>query len=193
LSFQGQWHTGTRSYSEVPFGGSEPKSQAALPWDPTTPVEIPGTGFRIGGYIDRLDIAGDARQVRVRDYKSGRAPAPDIVFDGGRELQRCLYAFAAKAMLDKQVEVTSSLLYLRNETDLPLDNPELRLREISHYLRVARSSLLSGCALLGIDTGGRYDALAFALPANAGATYRRRKEPAATERLGDAARIWEAV
>jgi hypothetical protein len=192
LSFQPQWHAGTRSYSEVPFGGSTPKSSAALPWDATLPVEIPGTGFRIGGYIDRLDIAGDSRHVRVRDYKSGRTPLPDIVFDGGKELQRCLYAFAAKAMLGEHVDVTSSLLYLRDETDLPLDDPELRLREIGNYLQAARANLLSGRALLGIDTGGRFDALAFALPANAAATYRRRKEPAATQRLGDAARIWEA-
>ncbi len=102
LSFQAQWHAGTRSYSEVPFGGSTPKSSAALPWDATLPVEIPGTGLRIGGYIDRLDIAGDLRHVRVRDYKSGRTPSPDIVFDGGKELQRCLYAFAAKAMLGER-------------------------------------------------------------------------------------------
>jgi hypothetical protein len=192
LSFQAQWHAGARSYSEVPFGGSTPKSLAALPWDATVPVEIPGTGFRIGGYIDRLDIAGDARHVRVRDYKSGRTPSPDIVFDGGKELQRCLYAFAAKAMLGEDVDVTSSLLYLRDETDLPLDDPELRLRDISQYLQAARANLLSGGALLGIDTGSRFDALAFALPANAGATYRRRKEPAATVRLADATRIWEA-
>jgi hypothetical protein len=192
LSFQAQWHAGTRSYSEVPFGGSTPKSLGALPWDATLPVEIPSTGFRIGGYIDRLDIAGDARHVRVRDYKSGRTPSPDIVFDGGKELQRCLYAFAAKAMLGENVDVTSSLLYLRDETDLPLDDPELRLREISQYLQAARANLLSGGALLGIDTGSRFDALAFALPANAGATYRRRKEPVASERLGDATRIWDA-
>ncbi len=192
LSFQAQWHAGTRSYSEVPFGGSKPKSSAVLPWDATLPVEIPGTGFRIGGYIDRLDIAGDGRHVRVRDYKSGRTPSSDIVFDGGKELQRCLYAFAAKAMLGENVDVTSSLLYLRDETDLPLDDPELRMREISHYLQAARANLLSGGALLGIDAGSRFDALAFALPANASATYRRRKEPAATERLGDAARIWDA-
>lgn len=191
LSFQAQWHPGTRSYSEVPFGGSTPKSLAALPWDAAMPVEIPGTGFRIGGYIDRLDIAGDVRHARVRDYKSGRTPSPDIVFDGGKELQRCLYAFAAKAMLGEDVDVISSLLYLRDGMDLPLDDPELRLREISHYLQAARANLLSGGALLGIDTGSRFDALAFALPANAGATYRRRKEPAATQRLGDAARIWE--
>ncbi len=92
-----------------------------------------------------------------------------------------------------EVDVTSSLLFLRDETDLPLDDPELRLREIGQYLQSARANLLSGGALLGIDTGSRFDALAFALPANADATYRRRKEPAATERLGDAVRIWEAL
>jgi hypothetical protein len=193
LSFQAQWHAGARSYSEVPFGGSTPKSSAALPWDATLPVEIPGTGLRIGGYIDRLDIAGDSQHVRVRDYKSGRTPSADIVFDGGKELQRCLYAFAAKAMLGEDVDVTSSLLFLRDETDLPLDNPGLRLGEIGQYLQSARANLLSGGALLGVDTGGRFDALRFALPANAGATYRRRKEPAAIQRLGDAVRIWEAL
>jgi len=190
LGFEAQWHPGTRSYGEVPFGGMPPKSAATLPWDAALPVEIPGTGFRIGGYIDRLDIAGDGRHVRVRDYKSGRTASPDIVFDGGRELQRCLYAFAAKAMLGADVAVTSSLLYLRELRDMPLDDPELRLRELGEYLDAARVNLLSGGALMGSETGGRYDALAFALPANAAATYRRRKEPAATERMGDAARVW---
>jgi hypothetical protein len=153
-------------------------------------VEIPGTLFRIGGYIDRLDIAGDGQQVRVRDYKTGRTPSSDIVFDGGKELQRCLYAFATKAMLGEDVDVTSSLLYLRDETELTLDDPQQRLREIIQYLQAGRANLLSGGALLGVDTGNRYDPLAFALPANADATYRRRKEQAATQRLGDAARIW---
>ncbi len=144
LRFQAQWHAGTRSYSEVPFGGSAPKSSSAPPWDATLPVEIPGTGLRIGGYIDRLDIAGDARHVRVRDYKTGRTPSPDIVFDGGKELQRCLYAFAAKAMLGVRSISTSSLLYLRDETDLALDDPPQRLREISQYLQAARANLQGG-------------------------------------------------
>src|SRR3546814_10994684 len=67
------------------------------PWDSQTPVEIPATGFRIAGYIDRLDIAGDGKRALVRDYKTGRPPKDDISLDGGRELQRCLYAFAVKA------------------------------------------------------------------------------------------------
>ena len=39
--------------------------------------------------------------------------------------------------------------------------------------------------MIGPDTGGTYDDLAFALPANAGAAYCKRKIAAATERLGD--------
>jgi hypothetical protein len=51
---------------------------------------------------------------------------------------------------------------------------------------------MAGAGVLGPDTGGRYDDLAFALPANAGATYCKKKIPAATARLGAAAEVWEA-
>ena len=71
-------------------------------------------------------------------------------------------------------------------------DPEATLTEITGYLQAARANLLSGAGLLGPDTGGDYDDLAFALPANAGATYCKRKIAAATERLGDAAQVWEA-
>ena len=50
---------GARAYGEVPFGGSEPKTNADVPWDVSLPVTIPDTGFNIAGYIDRLDISGD--------------------------------------------------------------------------------------------------------------------------------------
>ena len=66
------------------------------------------------------------------------------------------------------------------------------IAEITGYLRAARRSLAGGAALPGPDTGGDYDDLAFALPANASATYCKRKFPPATERLGEVARIWDA-
>jgi len=182
---------GSRSYGEVPFGGSEPKSESAPPWDPGVPVIIPDTGFRIAGYIDRLDIAGDSSRALVRDYKTGKAPKTDIRLNGGRELQRCLYAFAVKALLGDHVAISASLLYPREPLDLQIDDPEAVLAEITGYLRAARMALASGAALPGPDTGGDYDDLAFALPANAGATYCKRKQPAATERLGDMAQVWE--
>ncbi|MBO6552181.1 MAG: PD-(D/E)XK nuclease family protein [Roseitalea sp.] len=180
-----------RSYGEVPFGGSEPKSDAEMPWDPGVPVTIPDTGFDIAGYIDRLDISGDGKRALVRDYKTGRPPRGDVRLNGGRELQRCLYAFAVKALLGDDVTISASLLYPREPVDLQLDDPEAVLAEITGFLRAARVSFAGGAALPGLDTGGDYDDLAFALPANASATYCKRKLPAATERLGEVARVWE--
>ncbi|AYG68165.1 PD-(D/E)XK nuclease family protein [Rhizobium sp. CCGE531] len=183
---------GSRSYGEVPFGGSEPKSTAELPWDATLPVAIPDTGFCIAGYIDRLDIAGDGSRALVRDYKTGKLPKGEIRLNGGRELQRCLYAFAVKALLGDHVAISASLLYPREAIDLQLDDPEATLTEIVQHLRAARSAFASGAALPGPDTGSDYDDLAFALPANASATYCKRKQSAATQRLGEVALVWEA-
>lgn len=181
-----------RSYGEVAFGGLEGRSGADSPWDSAVPVEIPGAGFRINGYIDRLDLSGDGKRALVRDYKTGRAPKDAISLDGGRELQRCLYAFAVKALLGSEVSISASLLFPREQVDLQLADPEATLVEITGYLQAARANLTAGRALLGPDTGGAYDDLAFALPANAGATYCKRKLPAATEMFGDAAQVWEA-
>lgn len=183
--------SGTRSYSEVPFGGLKPKSVAETPWDPDSPVTIPGTGFNISGYIDRLDISGDGKRALVRDYKTGRPPRGEIRLNGGRELQRCLYAFAVKALLGEDVAINASLLYPGEPVNLQLDDPEAVLAEIIGYLCAARISLSSGAAVPGPDTGGDHDDLAFALPANASATYCKRKLSAATERLGQVAQVWE--
>jgi len=110
LTFTDTPLTNARSFSEVPFGGTVPKSDAELPWDAGRVVEIPDTGFRISGYIDRLDIGKDGRRAMVRDYKTGRPPKDRIILDGGKELQRCLYGFAVKALLGKDVTITASLL-----------------------------------------------------------------------------------
>ena len=192
LAFRDEQAGNATAYGEVPFGGAEPKSDAAIPWDATAPVEVPGTGFRIRGYIDRLDIAIDGRQAMVRDYKTGRVPKDDIILDGGRELQRCLYAYAVRALLGDEVSIGTSLLYIRAQQDLRLDDPDATLGTLADYLQAARNSLAAGGTVMGEDTGERYDDLAFALPANAGATYRERKKAAAVERLGDAAQVWEA-
>jgi hypothetical protein len=192
LAFGDERLPGTRAFGEVPFGGAEPKTDDAPPWDATASVGIPGTNFRIAGYIDRLDVSADGRRALVRDYKTGRRPKDTIILDGGKELQRCLYAFAVKAMLGDDVTISASLLFPRDEVDLRLEDPEGTLADAARYLRAAHASLLAGSAVLGADTGGTYDDLAFALPANAGATYCKRKIAAATESLGDAAQVWEA-
>ena len=193
LAFRDERLAEGRAYGEVPFGAAVRISDADTPWDAEAAVSIPETGFRIRGYIDRLDISADGRYVSVRDYKTGRPPKKDdTVLNGGRELQRCLYAFAVKAMLGDDVTISAALFYPRGEKNLPLADPDATLHELAGYLQAARSTLAAGGAVMGPDTGGDYDDLAFALPANVKATYRVRKEAAANERLGDATQVWEA-
>lgn len=196
LRYRDETLSNTRSYSEVPFGGSEPNSEAEIPWNHLVPVKIPDTEFSIKGYIDRLDISGDGKSVLVCDYKTGRPPSDDIQLNGGSELQRCLYAFAVKELLG-DIDINASLLFLREFIDDKLRNPyKLRspketLKEISSYLSAAGVNLAKGEALPGPDTGSKYDDFDFALPANAGVAYCKRKLPVAIERLGKAAEIWD--
>ena len=192
LSYGGDFLVGARSFGEVPFGGSKLKSGTKGPWDAEAPVTIPETGFNIEGYIDRLDISEDGKRALVIDYKTGRALADDKRLNGGKELQRCLYSFAVKAHLGDDVAISAALFYPRESTSLQIDDPEALLAEVTRYLRSARSSLASGAAILGPDAGDTFDDLAFALPANASATYCKRKLPVAKERLGDASLVWEA-
>lgn len=191
LRYGRQLLPGSRSYGEVPFGGAESRTHGAVPWDSTTPVQIPGTAFRIGGYIDRLDVAADGAEAIVRDYKTGRPPRKPFQLKGGSELQRCLYAFAVKALLGEQLRITASLLYPIDEVEFALENPEAVLNELIRYLQVAGSRLAEGAAVPGPDAAGDYDDLAFALPGNAAATYCVRKQPAVHRLLADLTPLWE--
>jgi len=184
---------GQKSYTEVPFGGQEAKYDGALPWDPATPVEIADTGFQIWGYIDRLDLSGDGAQARVLDYKGGRLPPKPVTLQGGKELQRCLYAYAVKALLGDGVEIDAALLYPRDTEARHLEEPGVVLEELAGHLSAARASLLAGHAVIGPDNGGDYDDLSFALPANAANGYCPRKSEPARVALGDAALVWEAI
>lgn len=193
LGFRNEQLPDDRAYGEVPFGGAAPKSDAVLPWNPMSNVVIPNTDFCIEGYIDRLDVSVDGRRALVCDYKTGRAPDKNIILDGGKELQRCLYAFAVKAMLGDDISINASLLYLRDKVAFELKDPDATLVDIAGHLSAARVSFLSCGGLIGPDTGGAFDDLAFALPANASVSYCKRKIAASTECLGAAAKIWEAL
>lgn len=182
-----------KSYTEVPFGGQVAKSNGTVPWDPATTVEISDTGFKISGYIDRLDLAGDKLQARVLDYKSGKMPKDPIVLQGGNELQRCLYAFAVRALLGEQIEIDTALLYPREAEARHLDQPEIVLNTLAEHLKAARANLLAGQAFIGPHNGGEFDDLDFALPANAGNSYCPRKLETVRNVLGEAALVWEAI
>ena len=186
--------TDQASWVEIAFGGSPgAAAQDRLPWDPTAAVELPGIAMRIAGRIDRLDLSGDRRSARVTDYKTGRVPkeVDSWVLNGGAELQRCLYAAAARQLLGEP-DLESRLLYPRDGGGIaPLDDVVGTLDILTVYLGIAREHLLAGSAVPGIDTGDTFDECAIALPANAPGLYLRRKEQASRERLGELCELWE--
>jgi hypothetical protein len=183
---------GQRSFTEAPFGGQAAKSDGALPWPTDTVVHVADTGFRISGYVDRLDLSDCGGRARVVDYKGGKCPKEAVILDGGSELQRCLYAYAVRSLLGGHVEVEAALLYPRAGVTRPLEDAPGTLDALAGYLRAARASLLAGAALPGPDAGGDYDDLAFALPAMADKGWCRRKAEPVAAALGDAVLVWEA-
>ncbi len=190
LSWPMEAYTGQASHGELLFG--DPKATPRnIPWDGSRAVTIPGTGLQIQGRIDRLDLAGDGGKARVVDYKTGKPRDPGTL-DGGKELQRCLYAYAVQALLGPDVTVEAALLYPRGEAAnyVPLADTGTALATLTDGLLRARDSLQAGRALPGPDTGDTYDDFAFALPAGP-AALTERKKMAAKELLGEAARIWE--
>ena len=139
---------GQQSWSEVLFNsvGVEPSRQA--PWDQARPIEISGTGIVIGGKIDRLDLSADRHVARVIDYKTGAVPR-DIagrVLAGGRELQRCLYAFAVQSLLGEDITVEAALLYPRGQDAYhPLPDAKTTLEDL---VASSSNSPLPACALV---------------------------------------------
>jgi hypothetical protein len=187
-------YAGQRSWVEVPFGGQSPKRDGApVPWDNGSPVEIPGTGFRISGFIDRLDLSETRQEARVRDYKTGKPREDGDVLAGGRELQRCLYGYATRTLLGPAVSIDASLLYPRVGACLQLKRPDEALDDLARHLAAASASLRLGNAFPGPDAEEVWNDLSFALPANAGKVYCARKRASVKAALGDAARIWEAA
>jgi RecB family exonuclease len=163
----------------------------ALPWDPLAPVAIPGTTIRIGGSIDRLDLAGDQSRARVTDYKSGNLRGAPPQLKGGAELQRCLYAYAVKALISRHPEVEAQLLYPRRDgRGLRLENPEETLDRLTGYLTAANASFAAGAALPGPATNETWYDLAFALPGGAKESYLAAKLPLVAQVLASIEPLW---
>ncbi len=134
---------GQRSWTEVAFGAGDDEERNDLPWDPARAVEIPGAGgVSIHGFIDRLDLSASGDRARVIDYKSGRIKSrlSEVMVDGGRELQRCLYASAVKTRLAGKVEIEAALLYPNAEDGeqafFPLWDVEDALARLAQLNRV---------------------------------------------------------
>ena len=188
-----------RSWAEVSFGGDRrtedltEEARRVLPWDPAAPVVVPGTTIRIGGSIDRLDLSGDRGRARVTDYKTGalKKPALPPQLRGGNELQRCLYAYAVKALIASHPDVEARLLYPRARDGLlRLDDPEETLTRLTDYLCAASASFAAGKALPGPAASETWYDLALALPGGATESYLETKTPLAAQELGSLQRLW---
>jgi hypothetical protein len=156
-------------------------------------VEIPKTGVRIQGTIDRLDLRRARNAVRVTDYKTGSCPAKAdlIVIRGGAELQRSLYALACRQLLPDCAHVVARLLYLAGEPrEVRLQDLDGALQEISAFVALTCEFLTRGVALPGQDADAAENDLWLAMPASP--SYLRRKRSAFAKAAGRLAGFWDA-
>jgi PD-(D/E)XK nuclease superfamily protein len=179
-----------KTYVEVPFGGLGVDEDNA-PWDRNALVAIPGSNLKLQGKIDRLDLDGKSINARVIDYKTGRCPDEEPGLDNGKELQRCLYAVAVKALLGQVTAVEAALLYPGSAGNLySLSDPSVQTKELIGFLQLAEQMLRSGRSVFGMGAESRYNDMAFALPANAEGVYFSQKAAARDAMVGDLSRLW---
>jgi PD-(D/E)XK nuclease superfamily len=201
LTFEEASLPGQRSWAEIPFGDDyrarnlTPEQRERLPWDPLAPVIIPGTNLRIGGSIDRLDLAAAGNIARVTDYKSGKPPRSgcQLTVKGGAELQRCLYAFAVRSLLPGVNRISSRLLYPKAAEDglYTLADPDIVLSRLAEFVATAARLVAAGDLLPGPGASHIYNDFAFALPGGAKESYFELKSPLIAARLSDLAPLWQ--
>ena len=200
LGYREQSLVGQRSWAEIPFGGDRSvedltdERRALLPWDPTTPVVIPGTAVAIGGAIDRLDLNAAGEIARVTDYKSGKSPGKKpLVLKGGAELQRCLYAYAVRSLVPAVNDIQTRLLFPRAEKDglYELADPAAVLASLAGFVNAAQRYATAGNVLPGAGAQNDYNDLAFALPGGAKESYFELKSSLISDRLADLSALWE--
>jgi hypothetical protein len=184
----------TRSWTELGFGqpiGDKPAADDS-PWCPDAEVMIPGTNIRIQGSIDRLDLNA-AGSVRVSDYKTGEEPkqADRIVLAGGAELQRAIYAVAARQLLPNNPRVVARLVFLGEDRPHQYKLPDVDsvIAELGSHVTAACALLRHGAALPGPDARENWNDFRLALPA-ATLTYFQIKQGALSQAFGDFARVW---
>jgi hypothetical protein len=182
LTLDETFQPGTRSWTELAFGRAADGGTAnGLPWRPDAEVMIPGTEVHIQGSIDRLDLTGDGRAVRVSDYKTGAEPrrADEIVLGRGAELQRVIYAIAARLVFLGDEEPKSYLL----------PDVDQAIAELVTHVTAAIALLRQGIALPGPDAQEAHNDFRIGLPASP-TTYLQTKNAAFMRAFGEFARIW---
>lgn len=107
---------------------------------------------------------------RITDYKTSKPELSpdDLVMDGGRELQRVLYAIAIRT-LARPGRVVARLLYLGTPiTTRPLESERLdkAIADLSAFVIAATTALKSGFAIAGPDAFDKYSTYRLARPAD---------------------------
>jgi hypothetical protein len=194
LTLDETFQPGTRSWTELTFGRTADGARAnGLLWRSDAEVAIPGTEVRIQGSIDRLDLTGDGRAVRVSDYKTGAEPrrADEVMLGGGAELQRVIYAIAPRQLLPDNPRVVARVVFLGAEEpkSYRLADVNQVIVELAAHVRAAFVLLRQGSALPGPDAKEEHNDFRIALPASP-TTYLQIKHAAFIRAFGEFARIW---
>ena len=195
LTLDEAFQPGTRSWTELAFGQAEAEADPKRLWPATAQVVLPGTRVRIRGSIDRVDFNAARNGVRVSDYKTGAEPpkADEIVLGRGAELQRVLYAIAARQLVPDDPRVIARLVFLGADQPKPhrLADIDQAIADIGAYVAAAIDLLNHGVALPGPDAREDWNDLRLALPASP-ILYFQTKQAALGRAFGDFARIWSA-
>ncbi|WP_247347444.1 MULTISPECIES: PD-(D/E)XK nuclease family protein [unclassified Bradyrhizobium] len=197
LTLDETFQSGTRSWTELAFGREEDGAGASvdLLWPPTAQVVVPRANVRVRGSIDRVDFNPSRNAARVSDYKTGAEPpkANEIVLAGGAELQRVLYALAARQIVPDNPRVIARLVYLGDDQPRPyrLQDVDQAIADVSEHVSAGIDLLRGGFSLPGPDAREDWNDFRLALPA-APATYFQIKQAALARAFGDFARIWRA-
>jgi len=183
-----------KSWAEIGFGyDDDEKKEAdpALPWNPKTSVII--AGVRVRGKIDRVDVSGDGSAARVIDWKTGNKPKSiPLMIDGGKEVQRPLYAAAVRTLMPKATNLEAGLAYIKHAVAwFPVRDSQEALNLLEKRLGAMREAIRRGQCLPGPDTGSDWDDYAFALPGDAKQRWIEEKEEKVREAFGEAADVWE--
>jgi hypothetical protein len=177
LTIDESFQSGTRSWTELEFGANV-SGRADAPWQDRVAV-IGQAKLRLGGRMDRVDFGAGGDRIRISDYKTGATPAnaASIVLDGGRELQRVLYAIAVRQLLPDVTTVISRLVFLDGTSEpyqLKGDALEIAATDATQFLDVACALVRSGNTCPGPDARDRYNDLRLALPADIDSYFQRK-------------------
>jgi hypothetical protein len=192
LTLDENFRSGTRSWTELEFG-TNGSARADAPWQDRA-VVIGQSKLRLGGRMDRVDLGAGGERVRISDYKTGKTPANanTMVLDGGRELQRVLYAIAVRQLLPDATTVISRLVFLDGTSapyQLKGDALEVAATDAVQFLDIACALVRSGNACPGPDARDRYSDLRLALPADID-SYFQRKGAAFRDMSRDLSPLW---